>query len=105
MTHRPRARQFGFFHGATAWRQTLGGISAALRAADSCLGRRTLKIFRSPAFNFDPGNSPKQQQVFSSYMRPLVEEAGMVYVDNYPASYDAVFQVCSAVRVTVRGNK
>ena len=38
-------------------------------------------------------------------MRPLVEEAGMVYVDNYPASYDAVFQVGSAVRVTVRGNK
>jgi hypothetical protein len=25
-------------------------------------------------------------------MRPLVEEAGMVYVDNYPATYDAVFQ-------------
>ncbi|KAL1525938.1 hypothetical protein AB1Y20_020764 [Prymnesium parvum] len=84
--------QFGSFHGATAWRQTLGGIRSALSAADSCLGRRTLQIFRSPAFNFDPVNTPRQQAVFSTYMRPLVEEAGMVYIDNYPATYDAVFQ-------------
>jgi len=25
-------------------------------------------------------------------MRPLVEEANMVYIDNYQATYDAVFQ-------------
>ena len=25
-------------------------------------------------------------------MRPIVEEYGMVYIDNYPATYDAVFQ-------------
>ena len=25
-------------------------------------------------------------------MRPLVEEAGFVYVDNYAATYEAVFQ-------------
>ena len=24
-------------------------------------------------------------------MRPLVEEAGMLYIDNYPSTYDAVF--------------
>ena len=29
--------------------------------SDRCLGRRTLLIFRSPAFNFDPVNSPSQQ--------------------------------------------
>ena len=25
-------------------------------------------------------------------MRPIVEDAGMIYIDNYPATYDAVFQ-------------
>ena len=84
--------QFGSFHGATAWRHTLGGMRNALRAADACLGRRTLTIFRSPAFNFDPVNTPRQQAAFGWHMRPLVEEAGMVYIDNYPATYDAVFQ-------------
>jgi hypothetical protein len=84
--------QFGAFHGASAWRSTLGGMRAALRTSDACLGRRTLTIFRSPAFNFDPVNTFRQQAAFSRHMRPLVEEAGMVYVDNYPATYDAVFQ-------------
>ena len=37
-------------------------------------------------------NTPRQQAVFGRYMRPLVEEAGMLYIDNYPATYDAVFQ-------------
>ena len=84
--------QFGAFHGASAWRSTLGGMRAALRTSDACLGRRTLTIFRSPAFNFDPVNTFRQQAAFSRHMRPLVEESGMVYVDNYPATYDAVFQ-------------
>ena len=84
--------KFGSFHGATARRNTLGGMRAALRSADACLGRRTLTIFRSPAFNFDPVNTPRQQAAFGRHMRPLVEEAGMVYVDNYPSTYDAVFQ-------------
>merc|ERR1719240_901256 len=79
-------------YGAAAWRLTLGGMRAALRAADACLGRRTLLIFRSPAFNFDPVNTFRQQAAFSRHMRPIVEEAGMIYVDNYPATYDAVFQ-------------
>ena len=64
----------------------------ALRAQDACLGRRTLVVFRSPAFNFDPVNTPRQQAAFGRHMRPIVEEAGMVYIDNYPATYDAVFQ-------------
>ncbi len=84
--------QFGAFHGASSWHATLGGIRAALRAADACLGRRTLQLFRSPAFNFDPVNTPRQQAAFSRSMRPIVEEHGMLYVDNYPATYDAVFQ-------------
>lgn len=84
--------QFGSFHGATAWRVTLGAMRSALRASDACLGRRTLTIFRSPAFNFDPVNTPRQQAAFGRYMRPLVEEAGMLYIDNYPSTYDAVFQ-------------
>ena len=37
-------------------------------------------------------NTPRQQAAFGRHMRPLVEEASMVYVDNYPATYDAVFQ-------------
>jgi len=84
--------QFGAFHGATAWRATLGGMRAALRASDACLGRRTIVAFRSPAFNFDPVNTPRQQAAFGRHMRPLVEEAGMLYIDNYPSTYDAVFQ-------------
>jgi len=84
--------QFGSFHGASGWRQTLGGLRSALRQADVCLGRRTLVIFRSPAFNFDPVNSFRQQAAFSRHMRPIVEAADMVYVDNYPSTYDAVFQ-------------
>uniref|UniRef100_A0A7S3EXY9 Uncharacterized protein n=1 Tax=Haptolina ericina TaxID=156174 RepID=A0A7S3EXY9_9EUKA len=84
--------QFGSFHGASAWRSTFSGMRTALTAADSCLGRHTLQLFRSPAFNFDPVNSPRQQAAFSSSMRPLVEEAGMLYIDNYPSTYDAVFQ-------------
>ena len=51
-----------------------------------------LVLFRSPAFNFDPMNTPAQQAAFSAQMRPLVEEAGFVYVDNYAATYEAVFQ-------------
>ena len=44
------------------------------------------------AFNFDPVNTPRQQAAFGRHMRPLVEEAGMLYIDNYPSTYDAVFQ-------------
>lgn len=84
--------QFGSFHGASAWRSSLSTMRSALRRADVCLGRRTLVIFRSPAFNFDPVNSFRQQAAFSRHMRPIVEEAGMFYVDNYPSTYDAVFQ-------------
>lgn len=84
--------QFGSFHGASAWRHTLGQMRSAVRRADACLGRRTLLIFRSPAFNFDPVNTPEQQAQFSRHMRPIVEESGMLYIDNYPSTYDAVFQ-------------
>ena len=52
--------QFGSFHGAAKWKRTLGGMRMALRPADACLGRRTLLLFRSPAFNFDPVNTPRQ---------------------------------------------
>ena len=84
--------QFGNFHGAAAWRDSFALIKNALRRADACVGRRTQLLFRSPGFNFDPANSPQNQAAFSASMRPIVEEYGMVYVDNYPATYDAVFQ-------------
>eukprot|EP00962_Isochrysis_galbana_P041210 scaffold15058_cov67-Isochrysis_galbana.AAC.1 len=66
--------QFGFFHGADEWRATLSGVRAAVARADACLGRTTPLFFRSPAFNFDPVNSPQQQAQFGQLMRPLVEE-------------------------------
>jgi hypothetical protein len=84
--------QFGSFYGASPWRATLGVMRSALRVADACRGRRTLVIFRSPAFNFDPVNTFRQQAAFSRHMRPIVEEFGFLYIDNYPATYDAVFQ-------------
>ena len=84
--------QFGNFHGASTWRASFSLMQQALRRADACVGRRTQLIFRSPGFNFDPMNSPQNQQAFSSYMRPIVEEYGMLYIDNYPATYHAVFQ-------------
>ena len=37
-------------------------------------------------------NSPQNQERFSASMRPIVEEYSMLYIDNYPATYDAVFQ-------------
>ena len=84
--------QFGKFHGHAEWKHKLAVVRGALRRADACLGRKTLVLFRSPAFNFDPMNTPAQQAAFSAQMRPLVEEAGFVYVDNYAATYEAVFQ-------------
>ncbi len=36
-------------------------IARSVRRADDCLGRKTVLLFRLPAFNFDPGNSPRQQ--------------------------------------------
>ena len=84
--------QFGNFHGAAAWRDSFALMQNALRRADACVGRRTQLLFRSPGFNFDPVNSPQNQAAFSASMRPIVEEYGMVYIDNYPATYDAVFQ-------------
>jgi len=84
--------QFGNFHGAAAWRDSFALMHNALRRADACVGRRTQLLFRSPGFNFDPVNSPQNQAAFSASMRPIVEEYGMVYIDNYPATFDAVFQ-------------
>ena len=84
--------QFGNFHGASAWHHSFGLMRSALRRADACVGRRTQLLFRSPGFNFDPVNSPQNQAAFSKSMRPIVEDAGMIYVDNYPSTYDAVFQ-------------
>jgi hypothetical protein len=84
--------QFGIFHGTAAWRDSFALMQNALRRADACVGRRTQILFRSPGFNFDPVNSPQNQAAFSASMRPIVEEYGMVYIDNYPATYDAVFQ-------------
>ena len=84
--------QFGNFHGAAAWHDSFALMRNALRRADACVGRRTQLLFRSPGFNFDPVNSPQNQAAFSASMRPIVEEYGMVYIDNYPATYDAVFQ-------------
>ncbi len=84
--------QFGSFYDEVGWSETFQGIRTALDRSDDCLGRRTLVLFRSPAFNFDPVNSQEQQNEFGALMRPLVERAGFVYLDMYTATHEAVFQ-------------
>ena len=66
-------------------------MRAALDRADACLERRTLTLFRSPAFNFDPVNTFSQQAAFAERMRPVVEAAGAIYVDQYEATLRAAF--------------
>lgn len=66
--------QFASFHGAAEWRHTLSSVRTAVARSDACLGRATPLLFRSPAFNFDPLNTPQQQAQFGQLMRPLVEE-------------------------------
>ena len=46
--------QFANLRGAPVVRRSLSLMAASLRRAERCTGRRTLAIFRSPAFNFDP---------------------------------------------------
>ena len=66
-------------------------MRTALNHADLCLGQHTLAVFRSPAFNFDPVNTFKQQAAFAQRMRPIVEEFGAVFVDLFPATLRAAF--------------
>ena len=63
-----------------------------------CTGKTPLVVFRSPAYNFDPVNSLKAQMRFSSMMRPLVQKAGVFYLDNFDATYRAAFQRPPAIK-------
>ena len=72
-------------------RRSLSLMRTALNHADLCLGQHTLAVFRSPAFNFDPVNTFKQQAAFAQRMRPIVEEFGAVFVDLFPATLRAAF--------------
>ena len=84
-------RQFANTRSVGAMRRSLNLMRTALTHADLCLGHRTLAVFRSPAFNFDPVNTFKQQAAFAQRMRPIVEEFGAVFVDLFPATLRAAF--------------
>ena len=43
------------------WRRSLALIKAAVGRSDACLGKTTPLLMRSPAYNFDPVNTPRQQ--------------------------------------------
>ena len=85
---------------------SIGLITSAVRRADACgasshggqlqgvgsTARTTTLIFRSPAFNIDPVNSFRQQRTFARRVRPMVETAGVTFLDIYPATRHAVLQ-------------
>ena len=84
--------QFASMRSARAMAKSLTIMRAALRRAARCTGTRTLPLFRSPAFNFDPVNSFAAQASFARRMRPSVEAEGFaVFLDVYPATLDAAF--------------
>ena len=83
-------------------RRSLNLMRTALNHADLCLGQHTLAVFRSPAFNFDPVNTFKQQAAFAQRMRPIVEEFGAVFVDLFPATLRAAFPPPSVPDATLR---
>jgi hypothetical protein len=91
--------QFASQRSAKAVTRSLGIMRAALRRAERCTGERTLCIFRSPAFNFDPVNSFAAQASFAARMRPSVERHGFaLFLDVYPATFDAAFPADPAIR-------
>ena len=85
--------QFASARGHGTWGQSLRLLRRAVKVADACVGARTLLIFRSPAFNFDPVNSFAEQASFAQRMRPLVEATNTVFLDNYNATYAATFEL------------
>ena len=85
--------QFGTSKGVGAWSTSLRLLRRAVSEADTCSGGRTVLLFRSPAFNFDPVNSFAEQAGFARKVRPLVEQAGVTYLDNYNATFAATFEL------------
>ena len=84
--------QFANVRSAPVVRRSLALMASALRHARDCNGQRTLAIFRSPAFNFDPVNSFSSQASFEERMRPSVEHhEDFVFLDNYKATFSAAF--------------
>lgn len=70
-----------------------GRGSSGMPAAAGVVTRpRTTLIFKSPAFNIDPVNLFRQQANFARRMRPMVEAAGVTFLDTYPATRHAVMQ-------------
>ena len=54
-----------------------------MRRSDRCTRRKSIGIFRSPAYNFDPVNTMRQQHAYEAAVRPLVESANVFYLDNF----------------------
>lgn len=96
--------QFANARSLGVMRRSLSILRAALDRSDACLGRRTLAIFRSPAFNFDPVNTFGQQATFARRMRPIVEEFGALFVDQHDATYRAAFpaEAAGGAQVAIR---
>ncbi|KAL1519194.1 hypothetical protein AB1Y20_003454 [Prymnesium parvum] len=90
--------QFGRFSEADNWPRSLRLVSDAMERGAACIHKKPLVVFRSPAYNFDPVNSLKAQMRFSSLMRPLVEAAGMLYLDNFESTFRAAFQKPPAIK-------
>ena len=53
--------QFGKFSVSDNWPRSLRLLSMAMQRTQRCLNKRPLVVFRSPAYNFDPVNTLKQQ--------------------------------------------
>ena len=81
----------------TASARASGGRDAG-PAGGSRSGRAPVAIFRSPAFNFDNVNSFAELERYESKMRPIVEAAGVLYLDQYAATRQAAFQAPPAIR-------
>ena len=82
---------------ARAERCAAGALST-LRKESGNAPAKTLLIFRSPAFNFDTMNSNSELQAYEGLMRPLVEAAGVLYLDQYAATRAAAFQPAPAIK-------
>ena len=84
--------QFASMRSSKAVVKSLAIMRTALKRAEGCTGRKTVCIFRSPAFNFDPINSFAAQASFARRMRPHVEKHDFaIFLDTYTATYDAAF--------------
>ena len=67
--------QFASMRSSKAVVKSLAIMRTALKRAEGCTGRKTVCIFRSPAFNFDPINSFAAQAKLCTAHAPACREA------------------------------